>query len=111
MASLLRSDYDCQKSLLTPIYPKFMADADQAARRGLMLTAAHMQVVILVTCMKPTLTNFLLAYLYLSNMQTGHRRTPTFDVGTWDFSSRLQANAQSNPNPTRSGRRLIFYLL
>jgi hypothetical protein len=37
-----------------------MADADQAARRGLMLTAAHtcMQVVILVTCMKPTLTNF-----------------------------------------------------
>ena len=58
MARLSRNDYDCQKSLLIPIYPKSMADPDQAARRGLMLTAAHMQVVVFVTCMKPILTDF-----------------------------------------------------
>jgi hypothetical protein len=56
---LLQKDYRCQIALLIPIYLKSTADADQAARRGLMLTAALMQVIIIVTCMKPSLTDFL----------------------------------------------------
>lgn len=35
-----------------PIYLESMAEPDQAARNGLMLTAADMQNLLLVTCAK-----------------------------------------------------------
>jgi hypothetical protein len=37
-----------------PIYLESMAEPDQAARHGLMLTAAGMRILRLITCVKPT---------------------------------------------------------
>jgi hypothetical protein len=51
--STMRKLQSSQRRLVSPIYLESMAGPDQAARDGLMLTAAGMQILRLVTCVKP----------------------------------------------------------
>jgi hypothetical protein len=49
----MRKLQSSQRRLVSPIYLESMAGPDQAARDELMLTAAGMQILRLVTCVKP----------------------------------------------------------